>query len=99
MDMFDQNKTKNNMKLHVKKVLITDNCKDLYPEYFNFQYKIFHYYFDTNEKKLGNQNPFVPQLEKIAEQVAKIENTVYGNDPGAGFQGGNISDGDSGFRG
>jgi len=38
--------------------------------------KIYHYYFDTNEKKLANQNPFTPQLEKLADQVAKIENTV-----------------------
>lgn len=35
-DMFEQKRTKDNVKLYVKKVLITDNCQDFMPEYLSF---------------------------------------------------------------
>ena len=66
MDMFDQNKTKNNMKLHVKKVLITDSCKDLYPEYFSF----IHGIVDSQDLPLNASRELLQQ-SKIIKQMNK----------------------------
>ena len=35
-NMFDNKQPKKNIKLYVKKVLITEDCIDIFPEYFNF---------------------------------------------------------------
>ena len=66
-DMFDHNKINNNMKLYVKKVLITDTCKDLYPDYFNFVVGI----VDSQDLQLNASRELLQQ-SKIIKKINKV---------------------------
>jgi molecular chaperone HtpG len=66
-DMFNRSdKPKSNIKLYVKKVLITENCPELYPEYFNFVKGV----VDCNDLPLNASRELLQQ-SKVLKQINK----------------------------
>jgi len=66
-DMFEKKNDRSNIKLYVKKVLITDNCPDLYPEYFNFIKGV----VDCPDLQLNASRELLQQ-SKVTKQINKI---------------------------
>jgi len=66
-DMFEKKQEKSNIKLYVKKVLITDKCTDLYPEYFGFICGV----VDCPDLQLNASRELLQQ-SKVTKQINKI---------------------------
>ena len=71
--MFERKTDRSNIKLYVKKILITDNCPDLYPEYFNFIKGV----VDCPDLQLNASRELLQQ-SKVTKQISKtlIKKTI-----------------------